>query len=116
VTSQTTTTGPREKRQWERKRFCTAKEMLQSFTSLPRRLELDLIPFATDSHWYKPDIELTSTQKGVSGQSRSKWHSNSAHCSLAHLGPHTGTRASCEPWTVFVRPANAFSMPYITKS
>jgi len=30
--------------------------------------------------------------------------------------PNTGTRASCGPRTVFVRPANVFCMPDITQS
>jgi len=33
---------------------------------------------------------------------------------LEQRGPNTGTRAACGLWTVFVRLANAFCMPYVT--
>ena len=36
--------------------------------------------------------------------------------SLDQRSPNTGTRAACGPRTVYVRPANAFCMPYITQS
>ena len=39
-----------------------------------------------------------------------------AYNGLVQRGPNTGTRAACGPRTVFVRPANAFCMPYITQS
>jgi len=35
---------------------------------------------------------------------------------LEQRGPNTGTRAACGLWTVFVRLANAFCMPYVTQS
>jgi len=35
---------------------------------------------------------------------------------LCQRGPNTGMRAAYSPQTVFVRPANAFCMPYITQS
>jgi len=35
---------------------------------------------------------------------------------LYQRGPNIGKRAACGPRTVFVRPANAFRMPYITQS